>query len=403
MSTEQPAKMSMYARTSAVLRGEKPDRIPFVTRMDLWINNRINTSTMPERYQDIAQYDIYRDLGVGIEVYDLLYDIRLNGVEMIFRRNGEVVLHEHNPVVDDFPVPWAHPMLPITEPHDTRIEFITRHGSLWTNVRMTQDLVKEGVSYGVMSNHVIKQESDCRIMEHILENMEFVDRFDLVREKIDKVGEDGFVLPGLGRSPFQKLLLDMFGEVPFFYALADMPDAVDRLMGLLDKRLDDALARLAAFDYPLVTFDENLDGFMTNPRYMKRYILPRYEKYADVLHSQNKLFCAHTDGDLSTILKELGASALDVAESFTPLPQTKCNLNEALEHLCGNNITIWGGLPSVILEDTTTDAGFEAHMEKLLDAVSGKSVILGVADLVMGNNSISRVKRAAEMIEAHQV
>ncbi len=401
MSTSQPVKMSMYDRTIAVLRGEKPDRIPFVTRLDLWINNRINTGTMPERYQGIPQYDIYRDLGVGIEVYLPLFEIRLNGVEMIFRRNNEVVLHEHDPVVDDFPVPWAHPMLPITEPHDTHVEFITRLGTLSTDIRMTQGLVEEGVSYGVMTNHVIKQESDCRIMEHILENLEFVDRFDQVRRKIDEVGEDGFVLPGMGRSPFQKLLLDIFGEVPFFYAMADMPEAVDRLLALLDERIDAALMRLKAFDYPLITFDENIDGFMTNPRFMKRYIQPRYEKYADILHSQNKLLCAHTDGDLSRILRELGASALDIAESFTPAPQTKCDLNEALEHLCGNNLTIWGAIPSIILEDTTTDTRFEAYMENLLGAVSGKSVVLGVADLVMGNNSITRVKRIAEMIEAH--
>ncbi len=349
--------MSMYDRTETVLRGERPDQIPFVTRLDTWINNRINTGTMPECYQGIPQYDIYRDLGIGIEVYSQLFEIRLNGVEMVFHRNDEMVLHEHDPVVDDFPAPWAHPMLPITEPHDTHIEFITSVGTLSTDIRMTQGLVEEG--------------------------------------------EYGFVLPDRGRNSFQKLLLDMFGEVPFFYAMADMPEAIDRLLILLDECLEEALRRLTELDYPLITFGDNLDGFMTNPRYMKRYILPRYEKYADILHSQNKLLSAHVDGDLSRILKELGASKLDVVESFTPAPQTKCDLNDALEHLCGNNQTICGAIPSVILEETTTDSRFEAYMENLFSAVSGKSVILGVADLVMGNNSISRVRQIAEMIEAH--
>ncbi len=396
-------KMNMFERTLAVLKGKKPDRLPFVTRMDLWYHSRNNTNTMPNRFKGMSHYAIYREIGVGIEVYEPLYDRRINGVEMIFHRDGKIILHQHDPVVDDFPVPWGHPMLPITEPHDTHVEFITKHGTLTTDIRMTRDLVNEGVSYGVMTNHVIKQESDCKIMEHILENMEFVDRFDQVRAKITEVGDDGFVIPGLGRSPFQKLLLDQFGEVPFFYAMADMPDAIERLLGLLDAQMEDALKRLQALDYPVISFDENLDGFMTNPRYMKHHILPRYEKYTDILHAQEKLMCAHTDGDLGRILKELGASTLDIAESFTPVPQTKCEVDDALEHLCGNGLIIWGGIPSVILEDTTTDAEFETHMEILLQKIAGKPVVLGVADLVMGNCSIERVERIAQMIETHEI
>lgn len=55
---------------------------------------------------------------------------------------------------------------------------------------------------------------------------------------------------------------------------------------------------------------------MTNPNLFKEYCLPYYQKYADLLHAQNKKSCSHVDGNLKPLVKLLPESGLDIYESF---------------------------------------------------------------------------------------
>lgn len=43
--------MNERERVLAVLRRQRPDRIPWVARLELWYNARLATGTMPERFR----------------------------------------------------------------------------------------------------------------------------------------------------------------------------------------------------------------------------------------------------------------------------------------------------------------------------------------------------------------
>jgi hypothetical protein len=61
---------------------------------------------------------------------------------------------------------------------------------------------------------------------------------------------------------------------------------------------------------------------------------------------------------------------------------------------------IWGGVPSVILEESYTDEQFETYMDELFRAIApGGAFILGVADNVMPTSMLSRVRRITELVE----
>ncbi|HEY5473166.1 MAG TPA: hypothetical protein VIK32_08245, partial [Candidatus Limnocylindrales bacterium] len=60
---------------------------------------------------------------------------------------------------------------------------------------------------------------------------------------------------------------------------------------------------------------------------------------------------------------------------------------------------IWGGIPSPILEPATTEDQFRAYVDGLLDLVGAGPMILGVADMILCNNSIDRVAYIAERVE----
>ena len=170
-------KMTMHDRVAAVLQGEKPDRLPFIDRMEIWYKSKCLDNTIPEKYS-------------GIEPY--------------------------------------------------------------------------------LTQHLIKEETDYRTAEYIIEHAEIVPRFEKILEDEYDLGDNGFVIPCLHRIPFQQALLEYLGEIPLFTALYESPRELDRLINLLDQQLKEILHRLSDLPSIYVEFGDNLDGMMTNPKLFEK-------------------------------------------------------------------------------------------------------------------------------------
>jgi hypothetical protein len=66
----------------------------------------------------------------------------------------------------------------------------------------------------------------------------------------------------------------------------------------------------------------------------------------------------------------------------------------------GDDVTIFGGVPSVILEESVSEEQFEDYMQEIFSAVApGNRFILGIADNMMPTSLLSRVKRIGELVE----
>lgn len=75
-----------------------------------------------------------------------------------------------------------------------------------------------------------------------------------------------------------------------------------------------------------------------------------------------------------------------------------CTLEEA-RRFWGDEMIIWGAVPSVILEETYSEAQFEAYLRGVFCTVApGDAFILGVADNVMPGALLSRLERIGEMV-----
>ena len=206
------------------------------------------------------------------------------------------------------------------------------------------------------------------------------------------------MVPCFHRIPFQQTLLEYLGEVPLFTALYDSSQQLNRLLHLLDQQFMEILRQMADLPSIYVEFGDNLDGTMTNPELFKKYSLPYYQKYTDILHGQGKKAGSHTDGNLKPLLSLLAQSGLDVCESFSPAPLTECTFEQAWE-TWKNGPLIWGGVPSPILEERTSEAEFQDYIHRLLKIIGNHNIILGVGDMVLGNNLIEHVEYIAKKVE----
>lgn len=397
MQSHQLGKMSVRERFLAVLAGRKPDRYPFIGRLELWHKGRLHSGTLPAGFAETPLTAIHRAVGFGRQRMLAAYRLRLDGVEMVVRHEGEEILRQTAPLLERFPD--VSEVVPAQRVGDTTVEFRTPAGAVSVEYVLLESMLATGAR-AYIRKHPITCDDDYAAVEYILERSEVVLELDRLAAMQAEFGEDGFVVPVIERIPFQQALIDFLSTDRFFFALHDSPARIERLMALLDERITRVLHSLADLDAPYLEFVDNVDGMMTNPRLFQRYALDAYRRYSEIAHAQGKKIGSHMDGNVKPLLPLIAESGLDVIESFSPVPLTPCTVAEAQAAWQGKPL-IWGGIPSPLLEAATPDAEFEAAIHSLLDTLAGQPAILNVTDMVLPINEIERVQRIAEMVEAY--
>jgi hypothetical protein len=391
-------KWTIRKRLLAVLQGRKPDRIPLISRADFWYNGLKYQGKLPSDYRGLSLSEVHKQTGFGQEEWYFPCALRLRGAELVMRHEDREIYHQTNPEVTNFPSLWG--MVPSDRPGTTDIEIITPVGKLTFRQKLLVESLESGAWRPMTVVHPIRDEDDYRTCEYILEHAEFVPRFTDFFQRDEEIGEGGFLVPMLNRTPFQCLLLDGLGEINMFYALHDNPTQVERLLSLMHEVNCNILNNLVDFEVPYIEFCENIDSSMANPGLFKKYLLQAYQSYSAILHTQGKKLGAHTDGNLKGLVSLLVESGLDVCESFTPAPLTGVTFEEAWQDW-KNGPLIWGGIPSCYLEARLSEEDFHHRVDEMLALISSRPVILGIADAFMPDNLIERLTWLVERVETH--
>ncbi len=392
--------LSFHDRVLAVLEGRTPDRHPFCDRLELWYTALVRQGRLPAELEGLSLPAVHRRVGIGQLKFVTPHALRLRGVELVVEVDGVESYRDTDPVVSRYPV--MEDLVRTDRPGLTTFELRTPVGS----IRVGQRLLPEAVMWGeapYLDEHPIKEPEDFRTVRWILDHAELVPRFGAFREEAEAIGDVGFVVPRLERIPFQEVLIDYLGEIPTFFALADDRALVLGLIDAIDELRRETARLLAGLDHPYVEFVDNLSGSMTNPTLFAEYALPSYQAYADLYHAQGKTLGSHADGDLKPLLQLLAESGLDVCESFSPAPLSGCTFDEAWDVWGGGKPIMWGVLPSPLFEERADERDLDAFVDHVLERVGSGPIILGVSDMVLGNNLIDRVSRVAARIEHHVI
>jgi len=247
MSPQQPGMMSVRERVLAVLAGRKPDCYPFIGRLELWHKGRLHLGTLPPAYAEMPLTEIHRQVGFGRQRMLAAYRLRLSGVEMVVRHEGEEVLRQDAPLLERFPD--VSEAVPADRVGGTTVEFRTPVGTVSVEYVLLESMLATGAR-AYIRKHPISCDDDYAVVEYILEHSEIVLEFDRLAAVQAEFGEDGFVVPVIERIPFQQVLIDFLSTDRFFFALHDSPGRIERLMALLDERITHVLHRIAALDVP---------------------------------------------------------------------------------------------------------------------------------------------------------
>lgn len=199
-------------------------------------------------------------------------------------------------------------------------------GSLWTE------------------EYPLRSASDFRLLEYLSEDTEYRDNDAAVAAAQRALGEDGLVLCRIMRSPLQRLLTEWLGTEGLAYALADSRPALDRLVERLAAKDEEALGIASRSPAEALWSAENLTADIVGPELFRRYHGPYYDRAARLLKAGGKLYGVHLDGRLAALREQIGSSAPDFIEGFTPPPLGDLGLEEA--RAAWPDKALWVNLPA---------------------------------------------------------
>ncbi|MCH8911882.1 MAG: hypothetical protein IH867_14245 [Chloroflexi bacterium] len=359
-------------RHLAALNGVKPDRISWMPRLEIWYTAHYLAGTLPAEYAGMRLGEVQKSLGVGKTARSgHVFTTRIKGVEINQRLDGL----------------------------KTRTDYVTPVGTVWSLEQRTDELDAQGI-HPLEVEHFIKGPEDFDAVMYIVENTEYFPAYEQFIDYDESIGDAGLPMTSVGDIPFHHFLNVYSGYEKGYLDLFDHPNKVERLLEAMHHNLKEKMWPVAAKSPgTLFLHGAHFSSQTTPANYFERYMLPYMQEFADYMHSHGKKVVHHADNDTSEIIDLLKRSRYDMHECFVTAPMVPITLADARKGL-GDKVAIFGGVPSVILEESVSEEQFENYMQEIFRAVApGDRFILGIADNMMPTSLLSRVKRIGELVE----
>lgn len=360
------------------IRGEVSKRIPYAPRFDIWFNAHRYRGTLPDVYADCTTpLDVARRIDVPGHMVIPDYVRPEEPGDMYDRGIGIYHLSQ---------VPYRVSMKGIertVSEHDgtTDVQYRTPKGTISVSFAFTEDMRRSGSTISWISRHAIQSPEDYEPLTYIFDHLEVEPSYDSLVTLIKETGDDALIVANgsMPASPMQYIMRDLMGMTDFFMAMADEPVRLGKLADALGGYFERIMPVAAACPSEVILFGANTDATITYPPFYEEHILPWISRFTGMAHDRGKYVAIHADGENKGLFDLYRQSGIDILEAVAPSPMTMCCIREILAFSGG--MTVWGGIPSVILMPDWRENDFQSYMEDVIDAIRGRSrFILGVSD-----------------------
>jgi hypothetical protein len=186
----------------------------------------------------------------------------------------------------------------------------------------------------------------------------------------------------LPQRPWSELFHAFLGWSEGLMLFLEEPDSLQAVVAALEKKLQRLVVEAALLPGRMVLSPDNLDGQFVTPSAFEENLAASYRATAEALHAGGKLLVVHVGGPVRTLLPGLAASGVDCVEGVCGTPQGDTSLAEA-RALCGQSVTLWGGIAQDFLLPTRSQDEFEAAADAAFaETARDPRAVVGVADRV---------------------
>jgi len=326
--------MVVAERVWTVLKGGMPDRIPW-----LIYSNHLPRGSFERRM---------RDMGLGLDVRCSVYKVYTPNVKVETRTVGDYVY-----------TIYRTPQGEVYSKHRTGLTFQFQGQGSW------------------MVEHPVKKTEDLKAVKFMVEDMVYEPQYEIYRQLEEELEGDGIVTAGADYTPLMKVIISYMGFKTFALTYWRHMEAIEDLMESLDRKYLEMYKIIAHSPAKIVRVGDNIDGVMISPGLFEKYLLPYYNKYADILKEKGKTVISHMDGRLKRLKELVAKTKLDAIEAFTPPPMGDLPVKEARE--AWKDKVVWINFPEEVFLRTAEE--IRDYTLKLLEEMApGLGYIISITE-----------------------
>jgi hypothetical protein len=368
--------MTRRQRLEAIVAGQLPDRIPAVWRMDKWHRSRRHAGNLPPELSGLSLEQVEDHLGLGrsARAGKVFRDVLDPPVERRETRSGDQIVTE-----------YRTPMGTLTR--------VNQFGPGDEAAGLSPTITK----------YPITEIADYAAYRQVVEHTRYVPTYAEFEAYDRMIGQAGLPMVILGPNPIHELWANWTGYENGYLHLNDAPDVVRETVEAVEPLYRQMWPIVADSPARLIMHGVNFDSAMTPPDVFREHFVPYLKAFNDRMHKAGKYVACHADGDMTALLDLVVEAGFDVADCFACAPLVRCTFDEA-RAAWANRITIWGGLPSTLLEPNVSLDALRNHLVSIYTGLGdGRRFILGISDQAMPTSSCEHLKCAAEFAKKHAV
>jgi hypothetical protein len=389
--------MNFKEKFLSIIKGYIPESPLFIPRLDIWYNHNVNHDSLPEKYKGLTLSGLTETLGVGF--HSVIPDfIRSAKEEDIVHRGLGLY---NNP---DFPYYADFSKVDFTvqkSESGLEVTYFSKKGKITTSFAYSDELFKSGISIPEITEHALKSINDYPILGDIISNVKITPKPEQYESYSKRIGEKGVSVAflSLACGPYQHIMRDLRKYEEFCLDLYDDPVQMENLVHPLTNIYNEILNSINNTSAEVAIFGANYDDTITYPPFFEKYILPWLNKSGDILHSTGKYLLTHTDGENKGLMELFKRCNFDIADSICPEPMTKVSFSHYRD-LFGKKVTIWGGIPSIIMLSTFPFDDFKIFIKKIFESSKPyNNIVFSIADTLPPNADFGRVEYIRDMCE----
>lgn len=368
------SKMTSRQRILAVLKGQKPDRIPWMPLCSYsYFGSVPNYTAGTDNLSDEglkARIDFYNNVIKADYLQWSAHYYRLNC-------SSKVEIHRSQ------------------SDNKTRTEYRTPVGVIAEEISYS-DVAKTSFH----SKMLLETAEDMKVFQYVVENQTF-QLNERLFEHLKILGQSGVIFLYVPPPPLKDMLLHYLKLENAVYIIQDDKKIFDDLVTAMDVR-NQKIYKMMAGTPGQVFNDSAVTGTgMISPKIFGEYYLPYTKRYAEVLHSKGKLYTNHTSGEpLWGIANMINDSNIDGLYGVADFGQDDAILK--LRKEIKKDITIiGGGIAPNFLATSSIEEIKEKTKNVLSKMLSGGRFMLSTDDDTVYGTPSENLRAVGETVEQY--
>lgn len=374
--------MNSKERLLAVLKGKKPDRIPWAPLIDGYF-----LSSLKEKNIEMNSIELLRHIRADIiERHVSTYiDILQTGSSYMIYMNPKDIIVQKN--------------IKITTNYNKK------NGEIFYIYETPLGIIKEKYVFTKASpflpfpvEHKIKKKEDLGIYKYLLTNILPVPNFNNFQKVVDYIGDDGLATASGPPTPLLRLLEKDMGVENFYYYLYDYPKEIEEILDIMHERNKSIYRIIIKSPAEVIIGYENSSTTLFSPQIYKNYCLNQINEYTDIAHEAGKIILTHMCGKLDNIMDLISEGKQDGISDVAPPPTGDLNISKALK-VWGRSKIVIGGIDATAFTQLSVD-DIKEYVKDLLEKINpADNFILGSGDAVPYGTPLENLKAVTEVVE----